>query len=610
LLLDELLAERERAQAPEPPPPPPPVLTVDPVAVPPSLDNSRKASRQRMVELENVAMRNYHSAEEARRALFEEHQKLEQELSARAVVQRDAANLRRELDRLTNDDARRAEHERKQAQQEARAAVAEEAKRHQDEHQRVLNEMAALQSAMSEHDSLIDEYVIRLRDEATARAAMRQDLERAESARSLAERSLQRATDSARQGAEDEAIRIATLEQELIDTRSDRDRLAAKVEDLTSGEGALGKLSAQIEDKDAELQELRTRLSGLEARIEASEAAARDADAERDAAVEARDAAAVTVREAEQAREDAGRAADVAAARVVELETELSARGESADEQSREMDRNLGELRREARDASDARRAAEEAAATAETERDHLRARVAELEAEVVRARAEGDRSRASAATSGDGPAAARATVTELQAAAPAHLQEAPADDDAAAAAVTTPPVRPIRRSDSSEESSGPRPEQGVPDGTPAPGGAPAKPRLPSRGGGRRAPVTEPVRRRPKRDPALDGIAAEAGPGVGRGDQPVAPAWVAAISAEPRSKRDAAAAAAREHAAAASEPEPALVAAVVESADPEPAPASAAESPARPAVPEETVRRTAFAEFTALASTTEPKPKR
>src|SRR5262249_28071946 len=64
LLLDELLAERERAHEPVPAPPPP-GLTVDPVAVPPNLDNSRKAVRQRMLELENAAMRNYHSAEEA-----------------------------------------------------------------------------------------------------------------------------------------------------------------------------------------------------------------------------------------------------------------------------------------------------------------------------------------------------------------------------------------------------------------------------------------------------------------------------------------------------------------------------------------------------------------
>jgi hypothetical protein len=75
LLLDELVADRERAQAPAPSLPPP-VLTVDPVAVPPSLDNSRKATRQRLVELENAAMRNYHSAEEARRALGEEHMRL------------------------------------------------------------------------------------------------------------------------------------------------------------------------------------------------------------------------------------------------------------------------------------------------------------------------------------------------------------------------------------------------------------------------------------------------------------------------------------------------------------------------------------------------------
>ena len=79
----------------------------------------------------------------------------------------------------------------------------------------------------------------RVRDAAArragARAALRAELDRAEAARSLAERSLQRATENARHGAEDEMIRLATAEQELADARSDRDRLAAQLAELTVG---------------------------------------------------------------------------------------------------------------------------------------------------------------------------------------------------------------------------------------------------------------------------------------------------------------------------------------------------------------------------------------
>jgi hypothetical protein len=591
LLLDELLAERERAANPAPSSPPP-VLTVDPVAVPPSLDNSRKATRQRLVELENAAMRNYHSAEEARRALVDEHNKLEQELAARAHAQREAAILRRELERISSDEARRAEVEKKNAKEEARAAVAKEVKRYQEEQQHLLDEMNLLRNSKNDDDGLLEEYVSRLREEQGARALLRAELERAEAARSLAERSLQRATENARQTAEDETMRATALEQELADMRSDRDRLAATLADLTSGDGAMTKLTAQLEAKDTEIAELAERVSGLDAAVEAAEAAAREAIAERDAAFEARNAAEAMQREADKARAEADVAADVAAARVDDLENELSERGVTDDERSREIDETLGKLRREAREASNARDEAQEARLTAEAEREELRARVADLEAEVVRACAEGDRLRALAATSGDGLAGARATVTELQAAAPAHLPaEEPAGEEEAALPA---PAAEIRREDSSEESPTRGGKSSADNQGAEPAAAAVKPPLPSRVAGRRAPVTEPVRRRPKRDPALAGAAAATSP-VRGSDQPMAPAWVAAIQVEPRPA--AAAAIADAPAAAVSEPAP------------EP-PAAEAEPPARPAPVEESLRRTAFAEFTSLASTSDKKPSR
>jgi hypothetical protein len=123
LLLDELLAERERAQLP---PTPPPTLTVDPVAVPPTVDTGRRAVRQRLAELENAARRNYRSAEEARRVLADEHARLEEELSARTHAQHEAAALRRELERLTEEEMRRQAQDRAGAERAARAEIADE----------------------------------------------------------------------------------------------------------------------------------------------------------------------------------------------------------------------------------------------------------------------------------------------------------------------------------------------------------------------------------------------------------------------------------------------------------------------------------------------------
>ena len=577
MLLDELLAERERALTPVTPTPPP-ALTVDPVAVPPALDTSRRAIRQRLAELESAAVRNYRSAEEARRVLADEHQRLDQELTARTHAQSEAAALRRELDRLNNEETRRATQERVKAERAARAVVADELKRFQQEHERVLEEMAVLRSALAEHDGLLDEYVTRLRDEQGARAALRAELERADAARSLAERALQRATENARHGAEDEMIRLATLEQQLTDASSDRDRLATKLAELSAGDGAIGQMNARLEEKDAQLRQLGARVAELGDRIEEAETAALEARVERDDAIAARERADADLREVGRHNADADVATGVASSRIAELEAEMAERADAAEARAREIDRTLGKLRREARDASNARRTAEGELATAEAEREELRARVADLEAETVRARADGDRLRAHAATLGDELAAARATVTELQAAAPAHLV-APPEPVAPAASVAAPVAAPEESREVSREES---PEAETP------------PPLPLRIAGRHAPIAQVVRRRPRRDPALsapaDLVRAPDTTTPERSVAPIAPAWVAAIEVET---------------APGTEPAP------VESTVAEQAVATdPAATAARPSVTDDTFRRTAFAEFTALASSGDDSRRR
>lgn len=561
MLLDELLAERERAETP---PTPAPVLTVDPVAVPPTSDSSRRAVRQRLAELERAARRNFLSAEEARNVLAAEHERLQQESTARTQAQQEAAALRREVERLSTKEANRAAQERRGAERAARSQIADELKQFQDEHERAVEEMTALRSSLSEHDGLLDEYVSRLRDEQMARAELRVELERAEAARSLVERSLERATENARHGAEDEMIRLATAEQDLADLRSDRDRLAAQWAELTAGDGAIGRMTAQLEDNDAEISRLGVRVADLSARIAASEEAAADAISERDTAVAARTRAELHLDEAEQARADAERALTLAAARIGELEAELAELVESTGARAREIDGTLGKLRRQARDASNARQAAEEELATVVAERDELRARADDLSAEYVRARADGDRLRAHAALLGDELAATRATVTELQAAAPAPVTDTagPAGPEAGA-----PPA-----DESSEESSG----RAVSVEASA-----VAPPLPARVAGSRAPAPPVTRRRPKREPAVASSSSD-----------VAAPWPAPVEVEyhvgffPEIAQD--------------EPEPEAELAA-EALEPE-TPTPAAEAPVRSGATGEAFRRTALAEFTALAT--------
>ena len=563
MLLDELLAERERAETP---PTPAPVLTVDPVAVPPTSDSSRRAVRQRLAELERAARRNFRSAEEARTVLAAEHERLQQESTARTQAQQEASALRREVGRLSTKEANRAAQERRRAERAARSQIADELKRFQDEHLRVVEEMAALRSSLSEHDGLLDEYVSRLRDEQMARAELSVELERAEAARSLVERSLERATENARHGAEDEMIRLATAEQDLADLRSDRDRLAAHLAELTAGDGVIGRMTAQLEDNEAEISRLGVRVADLSARIAASEEAAADAIAERDDAVAARTRAELHLDEAEHARADAERSFGAAATRISELEAAFAELVDTTGTRAREIDGTLGKLRRQARDASNARQAAEEELATVVAERDEFRARADDLSAEYVRARADGDRLRAHAALLGDELAATRATVAELQAAAPAPVSDpvGPAVPEAGA-----PPA-----DESSEESSG----RVVSVDAPA-----VAPPLPARVAGRRAPAAPVTRRRTKREPA---VAASSSDVAAPLPAPVEVEYHVGFFPEIAQEDD--------------EPEAELAADALEPDTPTPTPPAAA--PVRSGATGEAFRRTALAEFTALAA--------
>ena len=179
----------------------------------------------------------------------------QEELAARTHA---AARGRGTAPRGRSADHRRGEAQRRRSAPAPSARpgpqIADELKRFQEEHERVVHEMTVLRSSLSEHDGLLDEYV-----HAAARRARRarDAAGRARSGRSGAfagrTQLAARATENARHGAEDEMIRLATAEQQLADAASDRDRFAAQLAELTSGDGAIGRMTAQLEARDAEI---------------------------------------------------------------------------------------------------------------------------------------------------------------------------------------------------------------------------------------------------------------------------------------------------------------------------------------------------------------------
>jgi chromosome segregation ATPase len=267
MLLDDLMASRDREHKEVVPPP---VLTVEPVAVPPAGEVGRRAARQRLVELEDVARRNLRSAEEARRVLADEHRRLEEESTARDDAEREAGALRRELERLRDNEEQRDAKAKSRARGEARAEMAREVERAHEERDQLAHELDSMRGMMSDHDGLLGEYVGRLREEQLAKNQLVAELERAHAAQELAERGLAHASEDTRRRTEDDLIRLATAESALADAISDRDRLASRLEASVAG--------SDLQARDDEIARVRERLGELERRAEEAEERAREAE--------------------------------------------------------------------------------------------------------------------------------------------------------------------------------------------------------------------------------------------------------------------------------------------------------------------------------------------
>jgi len=362
LLLDEMLAERERA-----PLPPAPVLTLQPVPVDAApVGAGRKGALKRLAEVEALARTNLRAAEEARRVLEAERALLEEEAGARTRAERTAAGLRRELEQLRSTEEQRAAQARFAATQKARTELESEMERVHDEHSRVVDELDRMRGTLFDHDSLLDEYSQRLHDEQEAQAKARADLVRAEEAQRSAERNLEIALETARRRAEDDHARLVKVEEQLRDTTVERDRATAELRSLTEGDGEIARLRAQAaathEDMTRTLADLDVQAARAD-KAEAELANAREAcaQAERLAAeaTEARDLAGIDL---ETTRRELGernelldiertasqtqvadltaqlatttRTAESATARVAELEAQLDAAVAARDEAS------------------------------------------------------------------------------------------------------------------------------------------------------------------------------------------------------------------------------------------------------------------------------------
>jgi DNA repair exonuclease SbcCD ATPase subunit len=339
VLLDDLVSDRAVEPLPAP------VIGIEPRPV--EAPRGRTNARQRAAELESLAMHNLRAAEEARKVAGIEHQRLEAEASIRVKMEREAAGLRRELDRLRESEQLRVEQARYGAEREARTEVRSEIDALAADHERVQKEMERLRSALDDDRTLMQELTDRLREEQHAKAKLRIEADKAFESKRQLERSLELATEAGRRRAEDELSRLAAAEQTTREAIDERDRLAAELASLMSEDGRLQEMSQQVAKLEARVTEMRAERSTMAQQLDA-------VVAERDAAVadlaryenemrRARTTAQGAAEEREMLRAgytDLQEKHAEVLARVAELERALSdeqARGREADEELRRL---------------------------------------------------------------------------------------------------------------------------------------------------------------------------------------------------------------------------------------------------------------------------------
>ena len=412
LLLDEMLAERDRA-----PLPPAPVLTLRPVPVDAApIGAGRRAALKRLAEVEALARNNLRAAEEAQRVMQAERQLLEEEASARTKAERTASALRRELERLRSTEEQRATQARFAAAHQAKSELANEMERVHEEHARVVGELDRMRGTLFDHDSLLDEYSQRLHDEQQAQAAARADLVRAEQAQQVAERNLEIAMETARRRAEDDHARFVKVEDELRDTVTERDRATTELLSLTTGDGEIARLRAQAAAANEDMTRLLKDLDVQAARADRAEA---ELVAAREACQEAERLAAV----AERLTAEASEARDLAGISLETTRSELAERNEMLDAERSEAQSRIADLGAQLATATRTAESATERVADLEarldatiTAREEAHVHAEELAEQLSHAIADADQLRTHAASIGDELASTHVALDEERA--------------------------------------------------------------------------------------------------------------------------------------------------------------------------------------------------
>ncbi|HET9730015.1 MAG TPA: hypothetical protein VFR41_11370 [Acidimicrobiia bacterium] len=244
--------------------------------VPPMGEVGRREARQRLVELEDAARRNYAAAEEARDALAREHARLNLETEARNEIQREALLLRHELDKAR---AQKVEEVTPwQQQQRARAGsevLRDELAQLREQHARAVAELELLRAAAGSSEAaatapmpneMLAEYADRLRVAQEERASIQAQFDRVTAERQEAQAALERAAVTARERVENEATRVTELERALAAMTQDRDRLRTEIEQLGSAAPASDHL-ARLEARVAEAEERAREAERVQGRI-------------------------------------------------------------------------------------------------------------------------------------------------------------------------------------------------------------------------------------------------------------------------------------------------------------------------------------------------------
>ena len=390
LLLDEMLAERAR-----PPLPPAPVMSVEPVPVDATPIAGRRGARKRLAEVEALARHNLRAAEEARRFVQEERQMLEDEATARSDAERTAAALRRELERLRSTEEQRAAQARFAATHEARSELATEIDRVHEEHARVVDELDRLRGTLFDHDSLLDEYSRRLREEQDAQEKARAEQVRAEEAQRVAERNLEIATETARRRAEEDLARFTKVEAAWRDACIERDRVTTELRSITTGDGELARLRRELEST-------REDMTRLLADLDVQAARADTAEAELEAATDAREVAERVAAEATQERDLAGISLETTRSELAERTEALDAERSAAQARIADLVAQLATATRTAESATERSADLEARLDAAISARDEAVGSTDTLTEQLTRARSDVDQLRIQAASIGD----------------------------------------------------------------------------------------------------------------------------------------------------------------------------------------------------------------